>query len=263
MDTAYLYTGHARWWIVMIMIWRKLEERSRGDSGYGRARWVEYVRELSRGYDDPKAKPDNWACSEYSSELNIPDFTKLRDKYRIPESVRLIHPNKTYRHYSPTEGHVAIMSDALACRMRLPLRLFFRAILRRSSSLPKIGLASLGTKKIPTVVKKKSSNNDQRKTHAELILKSREKIQDDLPTPTDMRQTTLIEGWAAYSNKSSAEEKLNAAKALTAWSLVLIEEAEASISDLELNKRNVATALQNTESIMKDRDHYKEWATWL
>ncbi|KAL2554100.1 hypothetical protein Fot_07719 [Forsythia ovata] len=54
----------------------------------------------------------------------------------------------------------------------------------------------------------------------------------------------LTEGWAVYSDKSSAEEKLNTAKALVARSLVLIGKAEASVSDLELNKRNVATALR-------------------
>ncbi|KAL2528744.1 hypothetical protein Fot_21345 [Forsythia ovata] len=58
-------------------------------------------------------------------------------------------------------------------------------------------------------------------------------------------------------------EKLNAAKALIARSLVFIREADASVSDLELNQRNVATALRNTESIKKDRDHYKERAAWL
>ncbi|KAL2529696.1 hypothetical protein Fot_22297 [Forsythia ovata] len=62
--------------------------------------------------------------------------------------------------------------------------------------------------------------------------------------------TTLVdsfwtEGWVAYSNKSSAEEKLNAAKALIARSLIFIEETEGSISDLELNQRNVATGVLN------------------
>ncbi|KAL2551984.1 uncharacterized protein Fot_05603 [Forsythia ovata] len=88
-----------------------------------------------------------------------------------------------------------------------------------------------------------------------------------LPTHLQKATTTIesfwTEGWAAYSKKSSTEDKLNAAKTLTARSIVLIEEAEASVSDLELNKRNVATALQNAESIMKDWDHYKERVTWL
>ncbi|KAL2520853.1 hypothetical protein Fot_24799 [Forsythia ovata] len=60
--------------------------------------WVEYVGELSGGHEDPEAESEDWAYSEYSSKLNIPDFTKLRDQYRILKSVRLIHPNKTDRH---------------------------------------------------------------------------------------------------------------------------------------------------------------------
>ncbi|KAL2456714.1 hypothetical protein Fot_56711 [Forsythia ovata] len=42
---------------------------------------------------------------------------------------------------------------------------------RRSSSLPKIGLVGLAAKRIPLVVKKKSSDNDQKRTLAGLSLK--------------------------------------------------------------------------------------------
>ncbi|KAL2496002.1 Uncharacterized protein Fot_39759 [Forsythia ovata] len=70
---------------------------------------VEYVRKLSGGHEDPEVEPDDWACSEYPSDLNISDFTKLRDQYRILEYVKLIHPNKTDRPYSPADGHLAIM----------------------------------------------------------------------------------------------------------------------------------------------------------
>ncbi|KAL2486562.1 Uncharacterized protein Adt_31318 [Abeliophyllum distichum] len=88
--------------------------------------WDEYVRELSGGHEDHEAESEESACREYPSELNISDFTKLRDHYRILEYVRLIHPNRTNRPCFLAEGHVAIMSDA----MRLPFRPFFRAILR-------------------------------------------------------------------------------------------------------------------------------------
>ncbi|KAL2551684.1 hypothetical protein Fot_05303 [Forsythia ovata] len=50
--------------------------------------WVEYVRELSRGNEDPDAEPEKWTCSEYPSELSISNFNKLRGQYRILESVR-------------------------------------------------------------------------------------------------------------------------------------------------------------------------------
>ncbi|KAL2528745.1 Uncharacterized protein Fot_21346 [Forsythia ovata] len=98
--------------------------------------WVEYDRELSRGHEDPKVGLEDWACSEYPSELSIPDFTRLRDQYRILDSVRLIDPNKTDRPCFPAEGYVAIMNDALACGMRLPYHRFFRAILRSYNLYP-------------------------------------------------------------------------------------------------------------------------------
>ncbi|KAL2505124.1 Uncharacterized protein Adt_20745 [Abeliophyllum distichum] len=88
------------------------------------------MSELSGGHEDPKAELEDWACSEYPLEINISNFTKLRNQYRILECVRLIHLNKTDRPWSPGEGYVAIMSDARACRMRLHLHPFFRAILR-------------------------------------------------------------------------------------------------------------------------------------
>ncbi|KAL2555528.1 Uncharacterized protein Fot_00267 [Forsythia ovata] len=69
------------------------------------------------------------------------------------------------------------------------------------------------------------------------------------------------DSWAAYSAKSSVEAKLIAAKALAARSMVLIEEAEVSVRDLELNKRNVA--LRNVEKMIKDLDYFKELSSWL
>ncbi|KAL2538426.1 hypothetical protein Fot_19817 [Forsythia ovata] len=60
------------------------------------------------------------------------------------------------------------------------------------SSLPKIGLAGLASKKIPPVVKKKSSDNDQKRTFAGLSLKGGEKDQDVPTVPFDMRQTVLV-----------------------------------------------------------------------
>ncbi|KAL2502283.1 hypothetical protein Fot_36131 [Forsythia ovata] len=61
-----------------------------------------------------------------------------------------------------------------------------------SSSLPKIGLAGLATKKILPVVKKKSSDNDQKKILFGLSLKSGEKDQDVPTVPSNPRQTVLV-----------------------------------------------------------------------
>ncbi|KAL2553652.1 hypothetical protein Fot_07271 [Forsythia ovata] len=92
--------------------------------------WVEHVRELSGGHEDPDSHLGSWACSQYHSDLSFVDFTKLRDLYRVPEGVRLIFPNKTDILCSPPGGHVTIMRDAFTCGMRLPLHPFFRDILR-------------------------------------------------------------------------------------------------------------------------------------
>ncbi|KAL2555527.1 uncharacterized protein Fot_00266 [Forsythia ovata] len=62
-------------------------------------------------------------------ELGMLNFTKIREKYRIPEGVRLIYPAKADRPCSPPLGHIAMMADAFECGMRLPLHPFFRAIL--------------------------------------------------------------------------------------------------------------------------------------
>ncbi|KAL2557668.1 hypothetical protein Fot_02407 [Forsythia ovata] len=97
---------------------------------------VEYVREFSGGHKDPEAELEDWACSEYPSDLNIYDFTKLRDQYRILECVRLIHPNKIDRPCSLADNHVASMNDALACGMRLPIHFLFKAILRSYNLCP-------------------------------------------------------------------------------------------------------------------------------
>ncbi|KAL2529159.1 uncharacterized protein Fot_21760 [Forsythia ovata] len=98
--------------------------------------WVEHVRELSGGHEDPDFVPEYWACNLYPSELNVLDFTKLRDHYRVLERVRLIFPNKKDRPWSPPEGHVTIMSDAFACGIRLSLHPFFRAILMSYNVYP-------------------------------------------------------------------------------------------------------------------------------
>ncbi|KAL2508767.1 hypothetical protein Fot_32414 [Forsythia ovata] len=57
-----------------------------------------------------------------------------------------------------------------------------------------------------------------------------------------------------FSVQSSSEVKLTAAKEF--------EEAEKSVLDLELNRRNANTALCHTK-IIKDWDHFQERATWL
>ncbi|KAL2520850.1 hypothetical protein Fot_24796 [Forsythia ovata] len=61
-----------------------------------------------------------------------------------------------------------------------------------SSLLPNIGLAGLAAKKIPLVVKKKSSDNDQKRILTGLSLKGREKDQNVLPIPSNLKQTTLV-----------------------------------------------------------------------
>ncbi|KAL2509294.1 uncharacterized protein Fot_32941 [Forsythia ovata] len=85
---------------------------------------------MSGGHEDIESDSNYWACNKYPSELNISDFTQPRDQYRIPEGIRLIFPNKKDRPCNPPEGHVAVMCDAFACGMRLPLYHFLRAILR-------------------------------------------------------------------------------------------------------------------------------------
>ncbi|KAL2521233.1 uncharacterized protein Fot_25156 [Forsythia ovata] len=93
-------------------------------------KWVERVRGLFGGHEDPESDPIYWACNKYPSELNISDFTKLRDQDRVSNGVRLIFLNKKDRPCSPLEGQVAITSDALTYGMRLPIHPFFRAILK-------------------------------------------------------------------------------------------------------------------------------------
>ncbi|KAL2521235.1 Uncharacterized protein Fot_25158 [Forsythia ovata] len=93
-------------------------------------KWVEHVRGLFGGHEDPESDPIYWACNKYPSELNISDFTKLRDQDRVPNGVRMIFLNKKDRPCSPLEGQVAITSDALTYGMRLPIHPFFRAILK-------------------------------------------------------------------------------------------------------------------------------------
>ncbi|KAL2454722.1 Uncharacterized protein Adt_47782 [Abeliophyllum distichum] len=98
--------------------------------------WVEHVRELLEGHEDPDSDPGYWACNQYPSEFNLSDFTKLRDHYRVLDGVRLIFPSKKDRQCSSPERDIAIMSDTFACGMRLPLHHFFRAILRSYNVCP-------------------------------------------------------------------------------------------------------------------------------
>ncbi|KAL2551661.1 hypothetical protein Fot_05568 [Forsythia ovata] len=164
--------------------------------------WVEYVRELSGRHEDLEAEPKDWACSEYPSDLNIFDFTKLKDQYRISESVRLIHPNKTDRPCSPADGEVSASflteKDLAVIGQLYSYRGDFYGVIgsdhlfvkhnlmkkQGSSTLPKIGLAA---KKITPVVKKKSSDNEQKRVLVGLSLKGGEKNQDVPPNPVDPR----------------------------------------------------------------------------
>ncbi|KAL2493882.1 hypothetical protein Fot_37639 [Forsythia ovata] len=163
--------------------------------------WVEHVRELAGRHEVLDFDPESWACNKYHSDLNLLDFTKLRDHYRVPEGVRLIFPNKIDRPCSLPEEHITIMRDSFSCRMSLPFHPFFRAILRsyniimdilRSSSLSKFGLAGLAAKKIHLIEKTKSLDNDKKWILAELCLKCGEKDQDAPPASFDPRQTVLV-----------------------------------------------------------------------
>ncbi|KAL2529820.1 hypothetical protein Fot_22421 [Forsythia ovata] len=120
--------------------------------------WEGHVRELSRGHKEPDSDIERWACNQYHSDLSLVDFTKLRDLYRVLEG-------------PPKQIAVCILG---------------------SSSLPQFGLASLAAKKIPLMVQKKSSYNDQKRTLVGLSLNGGEKDQDVPTTTSDPRQTILV-----------------------------------------------------------------------
>ncbi|KAL2549510.1 Uncharacterized protein Fot_11040 [Forsythia ovata] len=61
-----------------------------------------------------------------------------------------------------------------------------------SSYLPRIGLASLAAKRIPSEIKEKSSDHDQKKTLAGLSLNGGEKDKDHDPARTDPKQNALV-----------------------------------------------------------------------
>ncbi|KAL2529160.1 hypothetical protein Fot_21761 [Forsythia ovata] len=79
----------------------------------------------------------------------------------------------------------------------------FCGYLLRSSSLPKIGLASLAAKKIHLVMKKRSFDQDHKKNITGLSLKGREKDKNVVPTLIDFRQTFLVPTGSSWrsSNK--------------------------------------------------------------
>ncbi|KAL2508812.1 hypothetical protein Fot_32459 [Forsythia ovata] len=87
-------------------------------------KWVEYIRELSGGHENPESDPCYWACSKYPTKLSMSNFTKVMSKYKIPDEIRLIFPSKADRPCDPLEGQIAIMSDAFEYGMRLPLHHF-------------------------------------------------------------------------------------------------------------------------------------------
>ncbi|KAL2558180.1 hypothetical protein Fot_02919 [Forsythia ovata] len=157
--------------------------------------WVEYIRELSEGHEDPESDPSYWACSKYPTELSMSNFTKVRNKYRIPEEIRLIFPSKADRPCDPVKEHIAPSSSAITLLSNtggvnssslrkkcspndLVLEITIPRILshRRSNTLPKIDLAGLAAKKIPPVVRKKEADKNQKKELASLSLKSSEQM---------------------------------------------------------------------------------------
>ncbi|KAL2551972.1 hypothetical protein Fot_05646 [Forsythia ovata] len=103
--------------------------------------WVEHVRVLSRGHEDPGSNPRYWACSKYPTEMSMSDFTKVKSKYRIPDEIRLIFPSKA----------------------------------DKPCDLLKIGLADLAAKKILLVMRGKEADKNQKKELAGLSIKSSEK----------------------------------------------------------------------------------------
>ncbi|KAL2528220.1 hypothetical protein Fot_20821 [Forsythia ovata] len=70
--------------------------------------WVEHARELSGEREDPKADLEYWACNQYPSELNLSDFTKLRDHYRMPKGHVVIMCFRLWDEVAPPsllQGH--------------------------------------------------------------------------------------------------------------------------------------------------------------
>ncbi|KAL2488702.1 hypothetical protein Fot_41994 [Forsythia ovata] len=126
--------------------------------------WVEYVKDLSGGHEDPEPGHIYWAYNKYPTELGMSDFTKIREKYRVHERVRLIYPAKSDWPCNLLPGHIAMMADAFECRMRLPLHHFFKTDFFGHhlwlSSLSKIELEGLADKKIPPVVRRKTVDQE-------------------------------------------------------------------------------------------------------
>ncbi|KAL2520849.1 hypothetical protein Fot_24772 [Forsythia ovata] len=52
--------------------------------------WEEHVREFLGRHEDPDSNPEYWAWNQYHYDLNLSNFTKLRDHYRVPEEIILI-----------------------------------------------------------------------------------------------------------------------------------------------------------------------------
>ncbi|KAL2502394.1 hypothetical protein Fot_36242 [Forsythia ovata] len=149
--------------------------------------WIEHVRELSRGHEDSDSDPGSWAYGEPAERVK--DWYCLTPKgTHGPVITR--HPS-SIKHWRNqwlwAAGDWQCFPSDLVSEITVPQTLSHQ----RSSTLPKSGLAGLAAKRIHSVVKNKSSDNDQKKILAGLSLKGGEKNQDVPPAPVDPRQTIL------------------------------------------------------------------------
>ncbi|KAL2508917.1 hypothetical protein Fot_32564 [Forsythia ovata] len=128
--------------------------------------WVKYVMELSRGHEDPEADPDYWA--------EVPTFFLTKKDLAVISRL----------YFYKGDFYGLIGSDHLFVKHNLIKK-------QGSSSLPKIGMASLASKKIPRMMKKKSFANDQKRTLVGLSLKGGEKDQDTAHVSTYPRVCKL------------------------------------------------------------------------
>ncbi|KAL2453968.1 Uncharacterized protein Adt_48533 [Abeliophyllum distichum] len=77
-----------------------------------------------------------WAALDVPSIMVEKDLTRMREQYRIPSDVELILPGPNERACFPREGCTAFHLNAFVSRLRLPLHLMLRRILRAYSLAP-------------------------------------------------------------------------------------------------------------------------------
>ncbi|KAL2495641.1 hypothetical protein Fot_39398 [Forsythia ovata] len=103
--------------------------------------WVEYIRDLFEGHEDLEPDlPIGRAVNIQQNEREILNSKGSEADLLEQNGHALLSGN----------GQVAIMSDALACGMRLPLYPFFRAVLRSYNLCPYPLSPNFGTRAIGT-----------------------------------------------------------------------------------------------------------------